>query len=103
MKIDKYIHVYGTKDEMIYEEVPAAGWIPCSERLPEKPEGINEMYLAQYSWGGFAVLGWAEGWNCHYTADGDVDRECEMSDVIAWMPLPEPYKGAKMEGQDEVY
>ena len=56
---------------------PEQQWIPCSERLPE--EGgyylTTTMYQEVY---------------CDYWNGDNYDRT-EM--VIAWMPLPEPWKG----------
>ena len=66
-------------------------WIPCSERLPENEEimlittkskkgnlSINRAYYLEKtkSWHGTGT----------------------MAEVIAWMPLPEPYSGADMRG-----
>ena len=62
---------------------PEPHWISCNERLPEKP---NKTYLVTLDYGEqgraigqvfyhFEPIGWAD------------------SAVIAWMPLPEPYKG----------
>lgn len=55
------------------------GWIPCSESLPEK-DGYyltTTMYYQVYR----------DYWN------GDNWDRTEM--VIAWMPMPEPYKGGQ--------
>ena len=69
-------------------------WIPCSERLPDEHENYivtacdecnmiwaeTVVVLAEYFEGSWL---WYEG--------GD---EYDITDmVIAWMPLPEPYKG----------
>ena len=59
------------------------GWIPCSERLPEGSlnsvigwdEYRNRCCFVQY-WGGRWILG------------NDVDSV----KIIAWMPMPEPYR-----------
>lgn len=64
-------------------------WIPCSERLPEK----NDVYLvAVNSWG--CPTRDVDGFMAH------TDRKWEVygNKVIAWMPLPEPYKA---EGSDK--
>ena len=73
-------------------------WIPCSERLPDEHENYivtvcdecnmiwaeTVVVLAEYFEGSWL---WYEG--------GD---EYDITDmVIAWMPLPEPYKGKKNE------
>lgn len=69
-------------------------WIPCSERLPEKYIGD---WLCTTSDGSVMVL--------PYDTPGDGTKECvfyqwdddgyfyQTFDVVAWMPLPEPYKG----------
>ena len=62
-------------------------WIPCSERLPEK----DRLYIVT-----------ARAWDEEYTntcvlclgydlEDGAWD-ENGWWDVIAWMPLPEPFQ-----------
>ena len=59
-------------------------WIPCSERLPEE----NTEVLMSLEWGidiGECRNGdWHSEWINHYD-DGN---------VLAWMPLPKPWKGA---------
>ena len=68
------------------------GWIPVSERLPEK----DGSYLVCMSWNYhyMDVFMWADGWNCIRRINGMVDRESEIdgADIIAWMPLPKPYR-----------
>lgn len=67
-------------------------WIPCSERLPSE----DGRYLVCMDWeyDNMEVLRWADGWNCHRGYDGMISRESEIDgeDIIAWMPLPEPYR-----------
>lgn len=55
-------------------------WIPCIERLPEP---VKTYYLVTTDFGEIDIAYWlVDGW-------------CTFSDnqVVAWMPLPEPYKG----------
>ena len=70
-----------------------AEWIPCSERLPSE----DGRYLVCMNWEYeyMEVLKWADGWNCYRCYDGKIGRENEIdgADIIAWMPLPTPYKG----------
>lgn len=72
-----------------------SGWIPCSERLPEDGE---EMVLIQVNGEPteniqfkdafeFAYYEKEEGWILEYYP------EWKNPEVVAWMPLPEPYKG----------
>ena len=58
-------------------------WIPCSERLPEK----NGEYLITlgFVWGREIEIGFYE--------DGEWLNDNRHVN-IAWMPLPEPWKGA---------
>ena len=62
-------------------------WIPCSERLPV--ERTDVLVTVKYS-GFMGMHGtWIKtGHLEHYGWDGD----CCGGTVIAWMPLPEPYK-----------
>lgn len=76
------------------DDLPSAEakWIPCSERLPSE----DGCYLVCMAWDYCAmrVLKWADGWNCHRSYDVKVKRENEIDgvDIIAWMPLPKPYR-----------
>lgn len=71
-------------------------WIPCSERLPDIGEHhVSEPCIVYCSNGayGFAELEenifGSVGWNC----ERDDDYHEPLGEVLAWMPLPEPYKG----------
>ena len=57
-------------------------WIPCSERLPENAMNV----IAQFSSGTPTEL--------RYAGNGIFEGIYEYSTkvIIAWMPLPEPYK-----------
>ena len=80
----------------IIEEFPSAQpeqqWIPCSERPPDK----KDDYLCSYD--GCAVTDICEydpdrkEWGFFYDGGWKV-----VSNVIAWMPLPEPYKAERLE------
>ena len=69
-------------------------WIPTSEKMPKR----EEMVLVCFRWSGDEQfdIGYIDKdpdnlqlrWNFEdYDLCGD-----EMDDVVAWMPLPEPYK-----------
>lgn len=65
------------------EYVQENSWIPCSERLPDK-DGI---YLVTHrKFGKLEVT-----WNIFY--GGEHASWLWNDEIIAWMPLPEPYKG----------
>ena len=80
----------------VLEELPSAQteqrWIPCSERLPDL---WNERYLVSLAWGGVGTMEYKSTGFHNYGSFSPVPIET----VTAWMPLPEPYKGAKMEGE----
>lgn len=77
--------------------VEESRWIPCSERLPEEPKEnpvfdgkYLEVYLVTTKYGSNEqdkVYPFRAFWNGINFTDG-----WRILDVIAWMPLPEPYK-----------
>ena len=77
-----------------YERIKATQWIPCRERLPEE-------------YGDYLII-WTDIRGeifyeiCEYEPNdgwiGDITQAFNGKySVIAWMPLPEPYKGAEHE------
>lgn len=70
------------------EDEKENGWIPVSERLPKKCEDVLTSVkftgcLGRY--GTFKKIG-------HIDYYGKWSGDCIGGEVIAWMPLPEPYK-----------
>ena len=64
------------------------GWIPCSERLPEDDsicivtvEYPNNKTMVDYGWFDRKSVCWFIGM-----------QEFRTSNILAWQPLPEPYK-----------
>lgn len=66
-------------------EKTARQWIPCSERLPK--EGIRAVLLYSNEKISGGVYMGDRVWNVDYN-DTDLSTY-----IIAWMPLPETYKG----------
>ena len=71
-------------------------WIPCSERLPDIGEHyVSEPCIVYCSNGAYGFAELEEnifgqvGWDC----ERDDEYHEPLGEVIAWMPLPEPYKG----------
>ena len=62
------------------------GWIPCSERLPREEEQDDELGVLVTLGNGYSGIqyDWYHG-DHWYDWDGY---------VLAWMPLPKPWKGA---------
>ena len=67
-------------------------WIPVSERLPKAGEYVGDVdkyYLVQNEYGDMMVARYthSEYWEQIYQVNPIADE------IVAWMPLPEPYKG----------
>ena len=67
------------KIEQLPSAQPEQRWIPCSERLPEK---CGEYLVTREARGVYRYLDIVKKTNI----SGQI-----ASDIIAWMPLPEPY------------
>lgn len=77
-----------------FDALPSAQqWIPVSERLPEagKYDGdVARYYLVQNEYGDMMVCRWdGKAWEQIYAHDYAEDT------IVAWMPLPEPWKGGR--------
>jgi len=70
-------------------------WIPCSERLPNHDEYIKNNGLFNVSDGDRSYSEWFD--ICDKQRFGEYTMAGFRADdaVIAWMPLPNPYKGDK--------
>ena len=74
------------------EEEYNNGWIPCSERLPDKA-GYEVLATLENSFGQrrvtiiFTGYGDESFWHCN-----NKEYDLEAWKVIAWQPLPELYK-----------
>lgn len=73
-----------------------AKWIPVSERLPEDGQSVLFCDIENDIMLGYHIKGRP---NTHFSQDGTFG---DTKDVIAWMPLPEPYI-EESEGTDDVY
>ena len=68
-------------------------WIPCSERLPDDDELMLVNYVDPRPEAMDIWIGWHEMENVWYI-DGEMHSNELGNEVIAWMPLPKPMKGA---------
>ena len=64
------------------------GWMSCSEKLPE----VRQDVLVTVKYTGF--MGMHGYWikTGHMEAENDWWGDCAGGEVIAWQPLPEPFK-----------
>jgi hypothetical protein len=68
--------------DIAIEALEQTQWIPCSERLPkieENPVLVTSM--------GMVGMGW------YRNGDWLTSTNLPFFDVVAWMPLPKPYRG----------
>ena len=96
---------------------PEQRWIPCSERLPEDirpvivtwkntdPKSYYQYIVGKHFTGTACHKNGKWYWYSSTTEDmlaeyGRYDSEefDEAIECIAWMPLPEPYKGGEQDG-----
>ena len=106
--------IFGRSHEIIKMRIgnlpsaqPEQRWIPCSERLPEeygeflvtmtekakaKDLGfdIDETYIRKMRYN-------SNGWQLPRHIPSWIN-EAVKDEVLAWMPLPEPYKGGEQDG-----
>ena len=77
------------------------GWIPCSERLPEEPEeGLTDLdecdeYIVMIENADIPTA-------LNYAGNSEWYRDGEFYNVIAWQPLPVPYKEKERSKQLEI-
>ena len=80
---------FGDAIEIVKQEAEKYnnGWIPCSERMPEKYNRV----LAYTDAGGYYIAH-VNGCGKFVCTAECVSTVIENSDVIAWQPLPAPYQ-----------
>lgn len=85
--------------EEFFQEKDNDGWIPVEERLPEDPKENPvfdnkplELYLVDIG-GGYPLRAF---WNGKQFTDG-----WSILKVIAWRPLPEPYRPERRSDEKE--
>ena len=76
------------------KKLPNSMWIPVNERLPKAGEYVGDVakyYLVQNEYGDMLVARYthSEHWEQIYQMKPIADE------VVAWMPLPQPYKEEK--------
>lgn len=90
-------------------DINVGEWIPCSERLPEEHDSMFKKYKGTDKWDNamfcaisnkvLVTLMFENGktaTDVSHTTDGKWSCEKNFgfnTKVVAWMPLPEPYKG----------
>lgn len=74
-------------------------WIPCSERLPSEEEFIKAYCRNSYAAEFIVMIKGATLPTTLYFKNGSwTDMKGNYYNVVAWKPLPEPYKGEEAAG-----
>ena len=79
------------------ETLPSADrpqWIPCSVRMPSNSDDVlitikGDDFVASGTYAGYHSEQW---W--YLGEDGEITDVPITADILAWMPLPKPWKGA---------
>lgn len=89
---DVVIHCSNKEDqEQTVKLIKDSNWIPVEERLPKVPEGTEDEYCPEFN---VTIKGADKATTLKFAPDGTwFDDSGEVYSVIAWQPLPEPYKG----------
>lgn len=89
---DIVIHCSSKEDQnRTIELINSFNWIPVRECLPEVPEGTEDDDCPEFN---VTIKGADKATTLKYAPDGTwFDDSGEVYKVVAWKPLPEPYKG----------
>lgn len=96
---------YANCDDCAIANAPTidAGWIPCSEKLPSE-EGLymvtqktfsdDYRFIDLFHYGKPLMPNRKVKGACWYRSDSEWgDVIYDDTDILAWMPLPKPYRG----------
>ena len=68
------------------------GWILCSERLPEIDGNTSDIVLVCDSNGFQYMAFWCDDLKWIFCECGMAKKPILWTEIVAWQPLPEPYK-----------
>lgn len=73
---------------------PQGEWIPCSKRLPEER---GQYLVTTYAYNDYYYVDTLSFHKGKFYETDDEWGDMVDNDVVAWMPLPKPWKGADNE------
>ena len=68
------------------------GWIACCERLPEIDGNTSDIVLVCSSNGFQYMAFWCDDLKWRFCECGMAKEPILWTEIVAWQPLPEPYK-----------
>ena len=68
-------------------------WIHCSERLPEIDGNTSDTVLVCGSNGFLYMAFWCDDLQWRFCECGMAKEPVLWTEIVAWQPLPEPFKG----------
>ena len=73
------------------------GWIPVEERLPDVPDNLDDDDCPEFN---VTIKGANRATTLRCASDGTwFDEFGHIYPVIAWQPLPEPYRPERSDGE----
>lgn len=93
---ERVIEIIRSHMEEVNDTNVPSNWIPCSERLPNEIE-FQEAYCRNQYAAEFLVTikGATRPTTLYFKNNSWFDEQRDYYKVVAWQPLPEPYKGGK--------
>ena len=89
---------YNPRSIKVIKDLPSAQseskWIPCSERLPDVAQRVL------LSGHGMVMIGMLHSFGKYSLEPTGISYVYPKDDIEAWMPMPEPYAGKRIEETD---
>lgn len=96
---ERVIEIIRSHMEEVNDTNVPSNWIPCSERLPNEIE-FQEAYCRNQYAAEFLVTikGATRPTTLYFKNNSWFDEQRNYYKVVAWQPLPAPYKGEEAAG-----
>lgn len=99
MEVDGYVRESVVKEIISHnmnhngDDTEMDGWIPCSERLPNQNGVYNVTRLIDDAF--ISDSAYFDGQDTWHNDNRVNHARSYLTDIVAWQPLPEPYKPKK--------
>lgn len=93
---ERVIEIIRSHMEEVNDTNVPSNWIPCSEKLPNEIEFQEAYCRNQYATEFLVTIkGATRPTTLYFKSNSWFDEQRNYYKVVAWQPLPEPYKGGK--------